>query len=173
MHCYDVREYGRRGENAVEVAPSSIPASPDVKENPAVPGDFESKLKEQTDLAEARAQELISLRQQAASKDAKIKELGDEVAAKRAEIDDLKRNLEAEGSRVGRKFLYVTGRSNVREAPNADAATKVIGRVDHEAFEIIQTERPEDAFYDWHQVKGPFGIGWISGKNNVVIDLDR
>ena len=173
MHCYDVREYGRRGENTVEVAPSSIPASPDVKENPAVPGDFEAKLKEQTDLAEARAQELISLRQQAASKDAKIKELGDEVAAKRAEIDDLKRSLEAEGSRVGRKFLYVTGRSNVREAPNADAATRVIGRADHEAFEIIQTERPEDAFYDWHQVKGPFGIGWISGKNNVVIDLDR
>ncbi|MGI6074926.1 MAG: hypothetical protein ACOYD9_00975 [Pyramidobacter sp.] len=174
MHHYDAWEYGSRGESKIEVEPSSVPASSDVVKGEAADlGDFETKLKEQTDLAEARGQELISLREQAASKDAKIQELGDEIDAKCAEIDELKRNLEAASAVSARKFLYVPGKANVREAPKADAKTKVIGLVSKEALEIVKTERPEGSSWDWHQVKGAFGVGWISGKNNVVIDLGK
>lgn len=178
MRRYDIAETARMHEKKIQEDPAYQQMAADLQESAAQRDEAAAKLKEQSELAEERGRELIVMREQITSKDAEISSLNEKAEEDKRRIAELTQNLDeaeaaAKAAAAPRKFLYVPGTLNVREAPKADNKTKIITRLKAEAVEIVGSQTPEGSSTIWYQVKGSFGTGWVSGRNAVIIDLGK
>ena len=171
---YDKGVMAERFRDARANDPAYQQIAEEVKAKDARIAETDGKGREQMGLVAEREQKIGELTAVSAAKDEEIRKLtaqsaarDERIAALNARLERAKTELAAAQAESRRKFVYLRGSNNVRDVPNADKGSKVIGRLTNETAEVVGSQG------GWYQVKGSFGAGWVFGKNAVMLDLGR
>ncbi len=121
-----------------------------------VTADRDEQVKALTDGSVAKDEEIASLNAAAA-------ESAEKISALEKQLDE---KTKAEAASTGH-YIYVHGRSNVRNVPHANAGSKIISRLTNEIAEVFEIVHPEGSSGNWYRIEGSFGTGWVFGNENV------
>ena len=171
---YDKGAMAEKFRDARANDPAYQQIAEEVKAKDARIAETDGKVREQMGLVAEREQKIGELTAVSAAKDEEIRNLtarnaerDEQIAALNARLEQARTDLGAAQAERNRKFIYLRGGNNVRSAPNADKGSKVIGRLSNETAEVVGAQG------GWYQVKGAFGVGWVFGRNAVMLELGR
>lgn len=171
---YDKDAMAEKFRDARANDPAYQQIAEEVKAKDARIAETDGKVREQMGLVAEREQKIGELTAVSAAKDEEIRNLtarnaerDEQIAALNARLEQARTDLGAAQAERNRKFIYLRGGNNVRSAPNADKGSKVIGRLSNETAEVVGAQG------GWYQVKGAFGVGWVFGRNAVMLELGR
>ncbi len=152
----------------------------ELKERDAAIEQMKDSVREQAAFVAERDKKIADLAARSDAKDAEIANLTRKDTERDAQIAELNGQLEKLGSRLAdaqaalnRKYVFVRGNTNVRNAPLSVKGSKVLGHLTDAVVEVLDTQRPAGSSAVWYQVKYGGGTAWVFGKNAVPINIDK